>query len=940
MKKSGPANAFVIIFEIALIVSVVPVEAEFSLSNISTELLDSELYNESEDNKVILSEFDTINESTSIDNESIRATMLKLPISFIENRGQSPEEVEFVVKTSGQTVFFTPSEVLFSLSGGDNSSVVRLAFEGSEPAEIAGEDLLSGKANFFIGNDSAGWATDIPTYGAIRYKDLYPGVDLVFKGREGYLKHELVVSPGADPAQIVMTYSGQDNLSLMEDGSVQLRTAAGNLTDSAPVCYQEIDGSRVIVEGYYRMIDGQRIGFEIRSYDRGSPLVIDPALVYSTYLGGNSYDSGYGIAVDGSGNAYIIGNTQSANFPTKDPIQAPYAGYNDAFVAKIDADGSELVYSTYLGGSSGDYGDGIAVDGSGNAYIIGNTQSANFPTKDPIQVSNAGSGDAFVAKIGADGSALVYSTYLGGSSSDDGNGIAVDSSGNAYITGDTASDNFPTKNPMQESEAGWIDAFVAKIDADGSALVYSTYLGGSDDDFGSGIAVDGSGNAYITGKTRSANFPTKDPIQASNAGSSDAFVAKIDADGSALVYSTYLGGSDDDFGSGIAVDGSGNACITGFAGSANFPTKNPIQASNTGWSDAFTAKINAAGSALAYSTYLGGSGVDYGDGIAIDSSGNAYITGDTTSDNFPTKNPMQKSKAGWMDAFVAKIDADGSALVYSTYLGGSDDDFGSGIAVDGSGNAYITGITGSANFPTKDPIQGSNAGGDSDAFVAVIDSSDTILKHIYYPDFTDTANPDSWRSWLVLQNPMDSPASINLDIRSRAGDPLYSGELVIPAYGVNAIRPRSLTGIDCAGSVVVTSDQPIIGTCQITRNNNEMCMSYNAMDQVSTTLSYPDFTDTANPDGWRSWLVLQNPASTAANINLEIRSRAGDQLYSGSQLIPAHGVAAIRPRNLVGSDCTGSAVVTSDQPLVGTCQITRNNNLMCMSYTASSATSV
>ncbi|MFZ3314089.1 MAG: SBBP repeat-containing protein, partial [Methanothrix sp.] len=277
-----------------------------------------------------------------------------------------------------------------------------------------------------------------------------------------------------------------------------------------------------------------------------------------------------------------------------------------------------------------------------------------------------------------------------------------------------------------------------------------------------------------------------------------------------------------------------------------------------------------------------------------------------------------------------------SALVYSTYLGGSGSDPGSGIAIDGSGNVYITGYTASDNFPTKDPIQASNEGGDSDAFVAVIDSSDTILDHIYYPDFTDTANPDSWRSWLVLQNPMNSPASINLDIRSRSGDPLYSGEQVIPAYGVNAIRPRSLTGIDCAGSVVVTSDQPIIGTCQITRNNNEMCMSYNALDQVSTTLSYPDFTDTANPDGWRSWLVLQNPASTAANINLEIRSRAGDQLYSGSQLIPAHGVAAIRPRNLVGSDCTGSAVVTADQPLVGTCQITRNNNLMCMSYTAAS----
>ena len=935
MKKSGPANAFVIIFGIALIVSVVPVEAEFSFSNISAEFLNSELYNESDDNKIILSEIDKVNESTSIDNESIRATMLKLPLSFIENRGQSPEEVEFVVKTSGQTVFFTPSEVVFSLSGGDNSSVVRLAFEGSEPVEIAGEDLLYGKANFFIGNDSAGWATDIPTYGAIRYKDLYPGVDLVFKGREGYLKHELVVSPGADPAQIVMTYSGQDNLSLMEDGSVQLRTAAGNLTDSAPVCYQEIEGSRVVVEGHYRMIDDQRIGFEIGSYDRGSPLVIDPALVYSTYLGGGGSDNGIGIAVDGSGNAYITGETFSTNLPTKDPIQASNAASSDAFVAKINAAGSALVYSTYLGGISHDCGNGIAVDGSGNAYITGHTDSPNFPTKDPIQASMAGYDDAFVAKINAAGSALVYSTYLGGGGSDNGIGIAVDGSRSAYITGETLSADLPTKYPIQASYAGNNDAFVAKINEAGSALVYSTYLGGSDFDYGSGIAVDGSGNAYITGNTNSANLPTKNPIQASNAGWSDAFVAKINAAGSALIYSTYLGGNSYDSSIGIAVDGSENTYITGETISASFPTKNPIQASEAGDGDAFVAKIGADGLALVYSTYLGGISYDCGNGIAVDGSGNAYVNGITASIDFPTKEPMQASSGGVSDAFAAKINAAGSSLVYSTYLGGSGDGHGRGIAVDGSGKAYITGITGSANFPTKDPIQASNAGS-TDAFVAVIDSSDTILKHIYYPDFTDTANPDSWRSWLVLQNPMNSPASINLDIRSRAGEPLYSGELVIPAYGVNAIRPRSLTGIDCAGSVVVTSDQPIIGTCQITRNNNEMCMSYNAMDQVSTTLSYPDFTDTANPDGWRSWLVLQNPASTAANINLEIRSRAGDQLYSGSQLIPAHGVAAIRPRNLVGSDCTGSAVVTSDQPLVGTCQITRNNNLMCMSYTAAS----
>jgi len=464
------------------------------------------------------------------------------------------------------------------------------------------------------------------------------------------------------------------------------------------------------------------LGFEVGAYDASLPLVIDPTLVYSTYLGGSGFDYGSGIAVDSAGNAYVTGQTYSTDFPTANPFQAARVGGPDAFVAKLNAAGSALVYSTYLGGNGDDYGRGIAVDAAGNAYVTGETGSTNFPTANPLQASNAGGNyDAFVAKLNAAGSALVYSTYLGGSDYDYGYGIAVDAAGNAYVTGETFSTNFPTANPLQASNAGGPNAFVAKLNAAGSALVYCTYLGGSGGDSGQGIAVDAAGNAYVTGETGS-NFPTANPFQASNAGGPDAFVARLNATGSALVYSTYLGGNGNDHGSAIAVDAAGNAYVTGETFSTNFPTANPLRASNAGGGDVFVAKLNAAGSALVYCTYLGGSSWDYGTGIAVDAAGNAYVTGLTGSTNFPTANPLQAANAGGnYDAFVAKLNAAGSALVYSTYLGGSDTDFGYGIAVDAAGNAYVTGETYSRNFPTANAFQNSNSY--SDAFIAKLSSN-------------------------------------------------------------------------------------------------------------------------------------------------------------------------------------------------------------------------
>ena len=350
------------------------------------------------------------------DNGTVRSAMMKLPISFIENRGPTSNEAKFMVKASQATIYFTPSEVLFALVSKNNSSNVRMSFEGANPERLVGEEPLPGKANFFTGNNSSQWLTDIPIYASVRYQGIYPGIDLVFKGTEGNLKHELVLDPGADPAAIVFLYNGQDNISLNNNGSLLIRTEAGYITDSAPICYQDIDGRRVDVEGEYRKIDENRIGFEVKDYNRSLPLMIDPCLVYSTYLGGSSRDGDHGgsIAIDASGNAYVTGSTSSNDFPTTtSAYNTTFGGDYDAFVTKLSPEGNALVYSTYLGGSSGDEGLGIAVDSQGNAYVAGLTDSTDFPTKNAYYTAINGTFDAFVTKLSPEGNALVYSTYLG-----------------------------------------------------------------------------------------------------------------------------------------------------------------------------------------------------------------------------------------------------------------------------------------------------------------------------------------------------------------------------------------------------------------------------------------------------------------------------------------------------------------------------------------------
>jgi len=485
----------------------------------------------------------------------------KLPLSFEANRGQTDSRVKFLSRGHGYSLFLTRNQAVIALknaappemkgstgrelvdkqkSGAAQETVLRMELAGANPApRVLGAEELPGKTNYFLGNDPAKWRTNVPTYAKVKYAGVYPGVDLVYYGNQGQLEYDFVVAPGANAKQILLKFCGVGKLRVDEKGDLLIGSRGEEVRFEKPVVYQEVAGKKTPVEGGYILASTNQIGFRLGEYDHGKPVVIDPLLIYSTYLGGSGGDQGNSIAVDASGNAYVTGLTDSTNFPTVNALQSTNSsGTYDAFVTKLNPAGSALIYSTYLGGNGLDDGTGIAVDASGNAYVTGRTSSTNFPTANALQSTLAGEGNAFVAKINATGSALVYSTYLGGTDYDSGNGIALDASGNAYVTGAASSTNFPTTaDAFQTAIAGSENAFISKINATGSALVYSTYLGGNEDDSGNAIAVDASGNAYVTGATDSANFPTTaDAFQKAIGGLYDnAFVTKINPSGSALV---------------------------------------------------------------------------------------------------------------------------------------------------------------------------------------------------------------------------------------------------------------------------------------------------------------------------------------------------------------------------------------------------------------------
>ena len=744
----------------------------------------------------------------------------KLPISFEANRGPANGRMKFLARGSGYELYLTGQEAILALHTPQSGSqgeqarpgvgqlgkayqprlvktdLVRMQLRGANPgAQPGGVDLLTGTANYFIGNDRSKWRTGVPTYSKVRFSAVYPGIDLIYYGNQSQLEYDFVVAPDASPKAIRLHFAGARKVTLTADGNLAISAQDGQIAFHKPVVYQEIDGRRLMIPGQFTLLDAHSVAFSVGRYDHSRPLIIDPVLVYSTYVGGSSGAGVSSMAVDKAGNVYVTGTTGSFDLPVTagayQTTNRDLYGSPTVFIAKLNAAGTALVYSTYLGGtgqpfngflggydgwtacgpdniyttfapyysSCGDYAGAIAVDGSGNAYVTGSTFSSDFPVSAGAFQSTSKSAPSiptgFVTKLDATGTTLLYSTYLGGSGygyggGDWGSTITVDAAGDAYVAGHTFSHDFPISAGAFQTSAATsnleTDGFVTKLNPTGTALLYSTYLGGSGYDIPywyetgltvlpggdgvNGIAIDGAGNAYVTGVTY-GGFPTTpgayqttfEPPQYCNpdnyfcAFASMSFVAKINPTGTDLLYSTCLGGSGLQFGQtqgyAIAIDGSGNAYVTGIAAVPDFPVT-PGAFKETGVG-AFITKLNSAGSDLVYSTFLSDSvGIS---AIALDGAGNAYVTG-SAGDGLPvTPGAFQSTLSGSSDAFLSELNASGSALVYSTYLGGSGGASASSFALDGAGNVYIAGSAG-PDFPVTAGALQTGITGSGDGFVA------------------------------------------------------------------------------------------------------------------------------------------------------------------------------------------------------------------------------
>jgi hypothetical protein len=697
----------------------------------------------------------------------VRASLGTLPLAFEMNQGQTDPQVKYMARGNGYTVFLTANDTVFALQSSsqpantragrnhglaavgkdkqkvnqqDQTAAIHMHLVGGNPqAEIAAGSELPGRSNYFIGSDPSQWHADVPHYARISYREAYPGVNLAFYGVQKQLEFDFIVAPGASPAPIRLGVSGASRIATDNAGNLILASSAGDVQLHKPVAYQQKGGTRQPVDARFVVQPNHQVSFALGNYDRSRELVIDPSVSYATYLGGTAEDDGYGIAIDSTGNAYVTGQTKSTNFPG---TTSGYVGGFDVFVTKLSSDGTMIEYSTYVGGPGDDSGNAIAVDASGNVFVAGGTTSSTgFPTTVGAKqtVFGGGSVDAFVFELASTGGKLTYCTYLGGNADDVANGIALagDGSGDVFVVGSTGSTNFPAPLPaIQSTLISTSDGFVTLVNSSGTAWLYSTYLGGSTGDFASAVAVDSSNNAYVTGATQNPTFPTTTgALQTTcgtgsgcNGGLTDAFVSVIKADRSGLLYSTFLGGSSADQGLGIAVDSAGDAYVTGLTQSSDFPVKNPAQLAYKGVQDAFVAALNPTGTALLYSTYLGGTQNDGGAAIAVDGSKNVYVTGQTGSSDFPTVSPTQSALKGGNDAFVTELSSTG-AIVFSTYLGGTlnEDSTTVGpsfspvgaIAVDSAGaHFYVTGNTGSTDFPATAGVKQTATGGGVDAFVA------------------------------------------------------------------------------------------------------------------------------------------------------------------------------------------------------------------------------
>ncbi len=642
-----------------------------------------------------------------------------LPLYFIPNQGQVDAKAGFYARTPRYTLWLTKDALIFDSIGGSSDqtrSVTRLTFPGANknPTLIA-QQPTKHRVNYLKGNDPSEWKTGIPTSTAVLYQNIYQNIDLKVYGMEKQVEYDWLINPGADPTKIRLQFHHVTSTALDKQGNLIVKTALGEFIHHHPVAFQSENGKKTTVTVEYVKVAKNEYRFQVGQYNKTCPLVIDPVVaVFSTYLGGGANDQSTSVALDIQGNAYITGITASSNFPTEDAYQNIFAaGTHDAYVSKFSASGNDLIFSTYLGGSGDDEAESIKVSTIGKIYITGSTTSPNFPVLSPFQGSHAGGiSDVFLTILSEAGNSLVYSTYLGGNGIDYSFGLALDSNRNIYVIGATKSTNFPLQNPYKSVYSGGdYDAFVTKFNASGGSLEYSTYLGGSGTDIGYDITVLNS-NAYIVGRTSSTNFSILNAYQpVYGGGIYDAFVGKLSSTGS-LIYSTYLGGTLTESGYGIAVDINGKAYVVGETTSTDFPTLNGYK--NWHYSsdkDAFLTKFSPTGVNVEYSTYLGGTEDDAAAHVLATDSGKVFLTGTTSSADFPLKRAYQTSFNGGMEAFVTMLSGNLLDLSFSTYIGGGDNDYGRSIVRDSSGNIYVTGETKSTDFPLSHPYQNTNKGG-------------------------------------------------------------------------------------------------------------------------------------------------------------------------------------------------------------------------------------
>ncbi len=675
---------------------------------------------------------------------------MDLPLSFEPNQGQAAKSAQFVARGTGYYLTLDGKGSRTLLRRGTKAADVQTTIVGSSGSALSGVDALPGRSSYFRGSDSSKWVTNVANYSKVRADGVYPGIDLVYYGNQKKLEYDFVVHPGANPGQIRLAFDGVAAVRKDNAGNLVLHTVAGNVIEHKPVIYQQTAGIRKQVDGSYRLLARNQVAFELGRYDHSIDLVIDPVLVYSSFLGGNDTDAGNSVAADADGNMYMTGITYSTEY-----------GDADVLVRKISADGTAFLYTADLGGDDDDFGNGIAVDSNGYAYIGGRTASVNFPTANAIQKKNSGYNNAFVLRLNKTGDALAFSTFLGGSYDDRAFGLAIDPQGSVYLTGVATSDDFPTSSgAFQTSRKSGTDAFVAKFLFDGTA-VYSTFLGGGSDDYGNAITVDAAGNAYVVGDTESDGFPqVSASYQHSRHGALEGFITEVNSAGTGLVFSTFIGGSGDDSCTGVSVDPAGNFYVVGNTSSGDsfsIPNRSYNRDYNGGNSDIFVAKYQPAGQDIAWITFLGSHGTDEGYGIATDANGTVYVVGDTNSDQYPvTGDAIQSKRGGNYDVTLSVLDTNGQNLLYSTFFGGKGDDSAAAVAIDPKYQVYLTGYTESSNLTiTQGAVQSGSGGGDMDAFLAKVSLSSSSIPGSTPAPPVISSNVSAFARGLIISEPQE-----------------------------------------------------------------------------------------------------------------------------------------------------------------------------------------